>query len=399
MTALLLSGALLADGRRVDVELDDGVIRTVGPAFSRNNDNSVDLRDHVLLPSFIEPHAHLDKALTVERAPTLPSGLHDAITEMDRLAAGFDVDDMVDRSDAALREYLAHGVTAVRTHVTLGGTFGLRALPAMCQVRERWAGLVDAQLVGMAGAPTTETELRAALDAGVDVLGAYPHVESDPIAATRLCLRVAAEAGVPVDLHTDENLHPASLSLARLAELVSELDHPVPVTASHCTSLGIQPLDVQRSVADSLAAAGIPVVCCPQTNLYILARDQRVAPARGLTAVRTLVESGAVLAAGGDNLRDVFHPLGRADPLEAATLLVTAGHLDPQAALAAVTRGARRALELPEVEVAAGFPADLVAVRGTSLLDALARSSEDRIVWRAGREVARTRVSSTLVEP
>ena len=399
MTTLLLSGALLADGRRVDVELSDGVVQAVDPAFTRGSENAVDLRGYVLLPSFVEPHAHLDKALTVDRAPALPTGLVDAITVMDRLAADFDTDDIVTRSDTAVREYLAHGVTAIRTHVTLGGAFGLRALPAMVCVRERWAGVVDVQLVGMASAPTTEAELRAAVDAGVDVLGAYPHVEPDPIAATRLCLRVAADAGVPVDLHTDENLDPASLSLARLAELVKELDHPVPVTASHCTSLGIQRLEVQRSVADSLAGAGIAVVCCPQTNLYILAREQRVAPARGLTAARTLVEAGAVLAAGGDNLRDVFHPLGRADPLEAATLLVTAGHLDPHDALVAVTSGARRAMGLPAVEVVVGAPADLVAVRGDSWLDALARAGEDRIVWHAGREVARTRVTSTVAGP
>ncbi len=403
MTTLLLTGAVLADGRRVDVRLADGLISEVR-AFAFDNPHVpdhdvVDLDGYVLLPSFVEPHAHLDKALTVGRSSQLPNGLVAAIAEMDRLAADFDEEDIVMRSDTALREYLAHGVTAIRTHVTLGGGFELRALPAMARVRERWRGLVDVQLVGMASAPTTEAQLWSALEAGVDALGSYPHVEPDPIAATRLCLRVAASANIPVDLHVDENLDPDSPSLSHLAALRSELAASIPVTASHCTNLGVQPFEVQRKVAESLAAAGIPVICCPQTNLYLLARDQRTAPARGLTAVRTLVEAGVVLAAGGDNLRDVFHPLGRADPLEAATLLVSAGHLQPHHALAAITRCARVALGLPAVEIEVGAPADLVAVRGASLLDALARSCEARLVWRAGREVARTQVSSTVARP
>ena len=49
-----------------------------------------------------------------------------------------------------------------------------------------------------------------------------------------------------------------------------------------------------------------------------------------MTALR---EAGATVAAGGDNLRDPFHPVGRGDALEVAALMVTCGHLDPAAAL------------------------------------------------------------------
>ena len=40
------------------------------------------------------------------------------------------------------------------------------------------------------------------------------------------------------------------------------------------------------------------------------------------------------VAAGADNIRDPFNPLGRTDPLETASLLAAAAHLTPAQALA-----------------------------------------------------------------
>jgi cytosine deaminase len=95
----------------------------------------------------------------------------------------------------------------------------------------------------------------------------------------------------------------------------------------------MRPEPEQRAVARKAAAAGISVVCLPQTNLYLQANGLHTAPPRGLAPVRVLLEEGVNVCAGGDNLQDPFNPMGRADPLEAANLLVTVA-LDPQEALA-----------------------------------------------------------------
>jgi cytosine deaminase len=154
---------------------------------------------------------------------------------------------------------------------------------------------------------------------------------------------------------------------------------PYGATASHCVSLGVQPPEVAASVAERVAAARVAVVCNPQTNLFLQARGQRSAPVCGLTALRPLLEAGVTVAAGGDNLRDPFNSVGRADPLETASLLVAAGHLRPDEAYAAVSGGARAAMGLPEVQVAAGFPAELLAVQASSLGEAIAGGT-NRIV-------------------
>jgi cytosine deaminase len=103
------------------------------------------------------------------------------------------------------------------------------------------------------------------------------------------------------------------------------------------------------------------------------------------------------VAAGGDNLRDPFNPVGRADPLETASLLVTAGHLRPDEAYAAVSAGARAAMGLPEVRVATGFPAELLAVQAASLEEAIAGGT-DRVVIHQGRVVSRTTITREFAD-
>jgi cytosine deaminase len=85
--------------------------------------------------------------------------------------------------------------------------------------------------------------------------------------------------------------------------------------------------------------------------------------------------------------------------LEVAALMVTAAHLDPLSALGSVSAAPRAVLGLPPVDVVAGAPADLVAVRGDDVLAALGAADQERLVWRAGRLVARTRVARELACP
>jgi len=397
-----LRSARTATGELVDLRIADGVIAEVQPATGRVDGGDVDLTGHVLLPSFVEPHAHLDKALTAPRAHNVTGDLLGAIDAMRTLSLGMTVEEIAERADAAIRIQLAWGTTAIRTHVNVGGESGLRALDALIEVRERWRGTVDLQLVALVHNPLSGQpgrDLRTALRNGADVAGGCPHLDPEPDRAVAICLDAAGEAGVPLDLHTDETLDPGRLTLATMADLVRRTGFAHGVTASHCVSLGVQSETVQRTVSEAVAEAGIAVVALPQTNLFLQGREHPQATPRGLTAVGPLRRAGATLAAGGDNLRDPFHPLGRGDALEVATLMVTAGHLDPAAAIDSVTAASRSALGLRPVTLSTGAPADLVAIAGTDLLDVLGAAPAARTVWKAGRVVARTTVHSSIADP
>ena len=397
-----LRSARTTAGELVDVELAGGMITRVIPATGTLLPGDEDLSGQVLMPSFAEPHAHLDKALTASRAPNVAGDLPGAIQAMQGIAGTLTQADIVARAERALRIHLAFGTTAVRTHVNVGGAMGMRALTALIDVRERWRGLVDVQVVALVASPLAGPagkDLRQALREGADVAGGCPHLDPDPEGAVGICLDAAGAAGVPMDLHTDETLNPRMLTLATMAGLVTRTGFPHQVTASHCVSLGVQEPTVQQRTAEAVAAAGIAVVALPQTNLYLQGRDHPTATPRGLTAVRPLRAAGATVAAGGDNLRDPFHPVGRGDALEVAALMVTCGHLDPVAALGSVTAAPRAALGLPPVRIAPGYPADLVAMPASDALEALGAAPAQRTVWRSGRVIARTTVHSEVTQP
>ena len=190
---------------------------------------------------------------------------------------------------------------------------------------------------------------------GVDIAGGCPHLDDDRTGCLDACLQAAADAGRPIDLHTDETLDPEVLGLRDFARLVSTSGFAFGATASHCVSLGMQDEYTQHAVAAEVAEAGIAVVTLPQTNLFLQGHAHRSAMPRGLTAIRPLLDAGVIVAGGADNVQDPFNTMGRADPLETAALLVMVGHLLPHEAYEAVSTSARAAMGLEPVSIAAGF--------------------------------------------
>ena len=407
----LLAGARLADGSIADVLIAGGVVAHVGslaavlPEDGALSVPVVDLSGFVLLPSFIEPHAHLDKAYTADTVPNGAGNLAGAIDAWIGVRAGFTTANIRERAERTAQSLVAGGATAIRSHADTGPDIGLRAVDALLATRAALADVVDIQVVACGALPLSGADgaanratLETALDAGADGIGGAPWLDPDPGGALDFLVGLGRERDLPLDLHLDETLDEASLSLELLLSRLEGLGHIEPgrVTASHAVSLAMQSPAAQQRIAAAVAAAGVGVIALPRSNLYLQGRGLSTAIPRGLTAVRALLDAGAVIAGGGDNLRDPFTPIGRPDPLETASLLVSAGHLSPSEAIAAVTAGARSVMGLPPVAVEVGSQADLVAIRASSLVDAIGGASSERLVFKSGRLVARTRVLSEV---
>lgn len=405
----LLRGGVDAAGRPLDLLVDatSGTIVAAGTKLEVSHPSHVfDCSGMTLLPAPVEPHAHLDKALSMDSAPNATNDLMGAVVAWQRYWPNLTSQDIAARARTAAHELIAHGTTAIRTHVDVGAGIGLRALQPIVALRDelRAQGLAELQVVAgidvpVAGAAGERNRvlLGEAMKAGADIVGGAPHLDIDPLRATRELVAIAECHDVPIDLHTDECLNVEALSLRELVAAAAADRLPRGAVASHCVSLGVQTPALQREIAADVAAAGVVVVALPQTNLFLQGRDAGCPASRGLTALRALLDAKATLAAGADNVRDPFNPLGRSDPLETASLLVMAGHLTPQEAWEAVSTGARRAMGLPAVVLEPGAPAEILCIRGSWLVDAIARASEDRIVIHAGRCVSRTMVTGELM--
>ncbi|MFV5993053.1 amidohydrolase family protein [Streptomyces sp. NPDC056231] len=371
--ALILCGARLTDGRIVDVRLGRGRIEAVGTTGSLTGPGPrVDLRGYLLLPAPAEPHAHSDTALTAYSTGPDSSG-----------PASHRPEDIQRRTTEAALLQLGHGATALRSHVRIGDVAGLAGLEAVLQARRSLHGLTELTpvavprlLTGIAGADSLAM-LRDAVRTGAGVIGGRPELDPDPAGYTEAVLEIAAEHHCPVDLHMDGD-DPARL--ARLAAMAA--GHRPGVSIGPCAALDRLPPETATRAADRLAAAEVTVICLPQGGCCGTER-------RGTAPVRLLRAAGVRTAAGSGALRDVANPVGRGDPLEAAYLLASQSGLRPEDAYDAVSTAARKAMGLPEIRVEAGFPAELLAVRGEQLSGALSLAYS-RIVVHRGRVVART---------
>jgi cytosine deaminase len=397
----LLSSATLPDGSVVDVTIAGDTVASVAPAGSVAPTAApaeiLDLTGYVLLTAPAEPHGHLDKALSWEaiRPPMGDLGL--AIASWREYARTMTRDDIATRARAQALRMLAQGTTSIRTHVDiLLGDEPLRGAEALVQVREELRGLVDLELVALAGPDVPDADIEAAIDLGVDLVGGSPHLAPNPSADLQRLLALAARRGVGVDLHTDESLAGA-VTLGELA--ASVVGWTAPVSAGHCVRLGTVPVAQRDDMIEAVKRADIGIIANPITNLYLQGWDDDVATPRGLTAARALLDAGARFAAGADNVRDPFNPLGRSDALETAMLLVTAGHLTIDEAYDAVSSGARDVMSLPVAGAVVGARAEFLAILGTSLADVTANAPADRFVIHEGRLVASSRTTSEVASP
>jgi cytosine deaminase len=156
------------------------------------------------------------------------------------------------------------------------------------------------------------------------------------------------------------------------------------VAASHCVSLSTRSETDIRLIANKVATAGISIISLPQTNLFLQGRETISHVPRGITPITALRTAGVVVAAGADNLQDPFNLVGRGDPLEIASLLVTASHLSPADAHALVTSDASSVVLNKEASIDVGMSANVVAVKATTLRESIAMGPPDRHVVYGG---------------
>lgn len=396
----------LPDGTPVDIDLSadpDGVVRVrhIRPRSPGDTDgpgadgNRLDLRGFVLTAAAAEPHAHLDKALSwPELTPPL-GGLDDAIRSWCNGSPRLDEESFRRRALQTVSAMLRNGITAVRTHVNLlADEDPLRAVRVLTGLRDALRDVLTVQITVLPSPDTPIRHIEAALDAGADLVGGAPHVADDPRADLTRLLGLAEKRGVGVDLHIDEFLDGDHLTIEAFADRVADWPGDRIRTASHCSRLAtLAPADLQR-VAAALARASVSVVTLPITNLYLQGRTGASAGRRGITTIDVLRDAGVLVAGGADNIRDPFNPVGRADPLETASLLVVAAHQSPWAAADLVTGAARSVLGLEPAGPYIGARADFLAVRGADVVDTIAAAPADRVVIVNGVPVARTRTTS-----
>jgi cytosine deaminase len=410
VSSLAIDNARIAPGTEpIGVLISDGRIAAIAPG-PLEADEHLDAAGGLLLPGFIECHFHPDKALTLPRVgPVTANSLEEAMARGVAIKRAFTQEDVVERACAALELAVAHGITTMRAQVDVDTVVGLTGIEAMVAVRERFAGLLDLQLVAFPQEailrdPGVEDLLRAALDLGADILGGGPNNErssDDHEEHLRRLFDIAGAADVDLDVHIDMAEDPSQRALRRLARMTIERRCEGRVTASHCCALAAYPQAEAAEVIELVRRAGIQICVCPMSNL-LLADYSDVPRGRGASSPKALLAAGVNVAAGSDNMNDMWFRFGRLDLAEVAMLTCLAAGMRTDAevrdALDMVTVRAARFAGITDAGVRVGAPGDLVLFSADTIEDVMRGLPGLRRTIKAGRVVGGVDTRAWTVE-
>lgn len=385
---LLLCDARLADGRAADLLIRDGVIAAVGPCGSLTLPPGepplrIDLAGQLLLPSLVDGHTHLDKTLW-----GMPWRGHAAD---DTRSSRIDLEKeerkslppVEQRASALLRSLVAQGTTATRTHVDIDPEAGLGGLHAILRLREKFADLIDIQIVafpqsGICRSPGVAGLLDQALSDGADLIGGIdPEAyDGDLDGHLDVVFGLAEKHGKGVDIHLHTTGETGWRELAAIVDRAKSLGAQNAVTVSHGFCLGEMTGESLEAQLQEMAAAGVSVASSA-------AGYTPMAPVKALTA------AGVPIFAGSDNARDRWGPYGTGDSLERAMLIGWKQNFrrdaDLELAFSLCSTIGRQQMGLPEAGTAVGMAADLIALPAENVPEAVVSRPPRSLVLKAGQ--------------
>ncbi|ANL44465.1 amidohydrolase family protein [Rhizobium phaseoli] len=403
MFDLIVRNANLPDGRTgIDIGIEGGRIVAVERNLQAQAAEEIDATGRLVSPPFVDPHFHMDATLSLGLPRMNVSGtLLEGIALWGELRPIVTKEELVDRALRYCDLAVTQGLLFIRSHVDTSDP-RLVTVEAMIEVRERVAPYIDLQLVafpqdGYYRSRGAIDALNRALDMGVDIVGGIPHFErtmGDGTASVEALCRIAADRGLPVDMHCDETDDPLSRHIETLAAQTIRFGLQGRVAGSHLTSMHSMDNYYVSKLIPLMAEAEINVIPNPLINIMLQGRHDTYPKRRGMTRVRELMDAGLNVSFGHDCVMDPWYSMGSGDMLEVGHMAIhvaqMAGIDDKKRIFDALTVNSAKTMGLTGYGLEIGCNADLVILQASDTLEALRLKPNRLAVIRRGKVVART---------
>lgn len=356
---------LLKEGKIAQITPQEGSVMS--------DDSCIDAKEKLVIPPFVEPHIHLDAALTAGVPQWNQSGtLFEGIDLWSKRKKLVTPEDTKVRALETIRMLAGYGVQHVRSHVDVTEP-NLSTLKAMLEVRESCRDLVDLQIVafpqeGIESFPHGRELMQEAVAMGVDVVGGIPHFENtreQGVSSIKFLMDLAEKNDCLVDVHCDETDDPHSRFLEVLAEETRIRGMGDKVTASHTTAMGSYDNAYCYKLFKLLKEANLNFISCPTESIHLQGRFDSYPRRRGLTRIDQIDEAGLNICFAQDSIHDPWYPLGNGNILRMLDYALHIGHLlgykTLQNCLRFITDNGAKTLNLQDnYGIAVGRPANLL---------------------------------------
>lgn len=383
-------GVRIRDGvggtRLVDLLIEDGAFSDVAEAEPREawGAGDVDGRGLLALPSLVNAHAHIDKSwLGLPWQSYGGEGGTDGRIRHERARRDELGIPSVERTREVLRAFVAHGTTAMRTHVDVDLGVGLRGIAEVREAIAEWDGALHAEIVafpqdGVLRRDGVGALLERAAAEGVEHIGGLDPagIDRDPVGQIDLLTGIAAEHGCGIDIHLHDAADLGAFQLELLIDRASTLGLTGAVNIAHGFAIAQIPAARRSELLAAMAELGMTFTTVAPLRLPQL-------------PLREFDEAGVPLAFGTDGIRDLWSPYGTGDTLGIAWQYARSSSIVRDEDLARVmdvaTRAAARFVGRGVHDLVPGAVADVVLVDAEHELDALVRVPRREVVIGAGR--------------
>ncbi|ELY22448.1 cytosine deaminase [Vreelandella titanicae] len=375
------------------------------------SEGQIDAGAKLICAPFIEPHIHLDAALTAGEPSWNQSGtLFEGIERWGERKPMLTEADIRERALKTLNLLIGNGVQFVRTHADTSDP-SLIGLKTLCALRDELKDKIDIQVVafpqdGLLSYPGGDRLMEEALEIGADVVGGIPHFEYTRelgVASMKRVIDLAIKYDRLVDVHCDEIDDPNSRFLEVLACEALFNDLGSRVTASHTTAMHSYDNAYCSKLFLLLKRSGINFVSCPTESIHLQGRFDTYPKRRGVTRVKELNAAGINVCFAEDSIFDPWYSLGNGKLLRTLDfglhICQMMGYQDFSQALSLITDNSARTLNIEErygIEV--GKPASFNLLEGEDDYSVLRTQGEVLLSVRHG-EIIMQREPAKITTP
>ncbi len=403
---MLLKNCCVENGEAlVDIRVANGSIADIRDHIEgKAGEEVLDLAGKLVLPPFVESHIHLDTAYSARNNSEAQHGsLFDGISNWAEIKNGLPEEAIYRNAYDAVMEEVKRGVQSIRTHVDITSD-RLQTVSAISQLKKDLKDTVDIQIIafpqdGLMSCEGAMDRLRAAIDMGVDGLGAIPHFEYTheyAVESLNYIMKLAAEKGLLVDVHCDETDDDSSRGLETLVARAIEYSLFDRVTASHTTAMhSYSDAYVGRKI-QHIQKSRINFVANPLVNACLQGRFDSYPKRRGLTRVKELTDAELNVSFGHDDIMDPWYVMGNGNLMDVTLMGLHLSHMvnrnDVMNSYKFITYNGAKTLNMStSYGIKVGNPANMIVLDAENFFDAMVNRSVVLYSIRNGRTIASAR--------
>jgi len=328
MDLIIRNARLRGQKDLVDIGIDKNKVSKIAKKIAFKTDKWIDAKGNLVTESYCNAHLHLCKVWTLQMMDEKAlkdyhsSDMGKAMTAIElaaRVKENYDERWIIKNVRKALELAAKYGNLHIRAFADVDSKAKLEGVKALIKARDEFKGVVNVQVVafpqdGVIREPGAEDLIKKAMDLGADIVGGIPWIEfteEDAKAHIQKMMAIARKYNKDVSMLVDDAGDPTLKTLEMLAVETLKTGWQGRVLAQHARAMCLYPKPYFQKVVALLKKARIGIVTDPHTG-PLHAR------------VGELLEEGALVCLGQDDISDAYYPYGRNNMLEIAFL---ASHL------------------------------------------------------------------------